>query len=333
MTSLAMNSVTNLLCFVLGAAATAAFVALLLPSAPCPYTIADAGIRKLSTAAVASDDDGLAELLRSASMEDKTVILAFANEAHALPGSLLQMLLDSLRTGVRTEPLLKHLLVVATDPKGLERCRRMHPLCHLLSGVNGAAPNGTELMFYDKDYVDMMWARNRFQARVLTLGHAFLFTDLDILWFRNPLLRIPVGADITLGCDNHFGTNPYDLDKAANGGFVYARPTVASLAFFKDWYEARTRWPGENDQVVFREMKHELAARHGATVQLVDTTYFHSACEAWKKFNFHEICTFHAACIHGLQDKIDRLNAVLDEWRQFKAQQLLLGANSTALTY
>lgn len=85
--------------------------------------------------------------------------------------------------------------------------------------------------------------------------------------------------------------------------------------------------------MVFREMKHELAARHGATVQLVDTTYFHSACEAWKKFNFHEICTFHAACIHGLQDKIDRLNAVLHEWRQFKAQQLLLGANTTALTY
>lgn len=49
MTSLAMNSVTNLLCFVLGAAATAAFVALLLPSAPCPYTIADVGISKLST--------------------------------------------------------------------------------------------------------------------------------------------------------------------------------------------------------------------------------------------------------------------------------------------
>ncbi|XP_044970941.1 uncharacterized protein At4g15970-like [Hordeum vulgare subsp. vulgare] len=329
--SLAMSSVTNLLCFVLGAAATAAFVALLPPSAPRPYAVADLGMRKLSTAAAASDD-GLAELLRSASMEDKTVILTLTNEAHAMPGSVLQIMLDSLRTGVRTQHLLKHLVVVATDPKGLERCRRMHPLCHLLV-ANGMSANGTKLMFYDKDYVDMMWARNRLQARVLALGYTMLFTDLDILWFRNPLLRIPVGADITLACDNHFGSNPYDLDKAANSGFVYARPTAATLAFFEGWYEARTRWPGENDQVVFREMKHELAARHGATVYLVDTTYFHNACEEWKKFNFHEICIFHAACIHGLQDKIDRLHAVLHEWRQFQAQQLLLGANSTALTY
>ncbi|CAM0913270.1 unnamed protein product [Alopecurus aequalis] len=332
-----MNSVRNLLCFVLGAATTAAFVVLLLlPAAPCPYTIADLGLRKLSKDVAASgkvDDDGLAELLRSASMEhDKTVILTFANEAHALPGSLLQILLESFRTGVKTESLLKHLVVVATDAKGLERCRHMHPLCYRLAG-NGSAANGSALSFFDKDYVDMMWARNRFQARVLALGHAFLFTDLDILWFRNPLLRIPVGADIVLGCDNHFGNNPYDLDKFANGGFVYARPSASTLAFFRDWYEARTRWPGENDQVVFREMKHELAARHGTTVQLVDTSYFHSACESWKKFNFHEMCIFHVACIHGLQDKIDRLNAVFDEWRQYKAEQMLLGTNSTALTY
>ena len=45
----AMNSVRNLVCFVLGAAFTAAFVVLLLPAAPCPYTIADLGMRKLGT--------------------------------------------------------------------------------------------------------------------------------------------------------------------------------------------------------------------------------------------------------------------------------------------
>jgi hypothetical protein len=205
----------------------------------------------------------------------------------------------------------------------------MHPLCYSLAGDGDAA----ELSFMSKGYVDLMWARNRFQSRVLALGYSFVFTDTDIVWFRNPLLRIPVGADIAMACDNFFGDNPYDLDKFANGGFVYARPTAATVAFFRDWYEARTRYPGEHDQFVFGKVKHELAAKHGATVQFVDTTYFSGKCEEWKKNDYHQVCTFHANCLVGLQNKIDRLNGVLDEWKQFKAQQLLLGANSTALTY
>jgi hypothetical protein len=44
-----MNSVRYLLCFVLGAAITAGFVALLLPVAPWPYTLADLGMRRLNT--------------------------------------------------------------------------------------------------------------------------------------------------------------------------------------------------------------------------------------------------------------------------------------------
>jgi hypothetical protein len=265
-------------------------------------------------------------------MEDKTVIMTFTNEALALPGSLLQIFLESFRTGVRTEPLLKHLVVVAMDAKGFDRCRRMHPLCYPLtgSGDDGMAL-AAEMPWMSEGYINLMWARNRFQSRVLGLGYGFVFTDVDVVWFRNPLLRIPVGADIAIACDKFYGDNPYDLNKSANGGFVYARPTVATVAFFRGWYEARTRYPGEHDQSVFDKVKHELAARHGATVQLMDTAYFGGNCEF--KRNFHQLCTFHANCLYSLQDKVEKLNAVLDEWKQFKAEQLLLGTNSTALTY
>jgi hypothetical protein len=27
------------------------------------------------------------------------------------------------------------------------------------------------------------------------LGYGFVFTDVDVVWFRNPLPRIPVGAE------------------------------------------------------------------------------------------------------------------------------------------
>lgn len=99
-----------------------------------------------------------------------------------LPGSLLELFLESFRLGVRTQPLLKHLVIVAMDAKALEWCQHMHPLCYPLgSGSGDGAPGGTtaaEVTFMSKDYVDLMWARNRFQARVLELGFGFVFTDV-----------------------------------------------------------------------------------------------------------------------------------------------------------
>jgi hypothetical protein len=36
-----------------------------------------------------------------------------------------------------------------------------------------------------KDYLEMMWARNKFQTRVLELGYAFLFTvNMEMLLVR-----------------------------------------------------------------------------------------------------------------------------------------------------
>ena len=119
--------------------------------------------------------DDLAVLLRSAAMEDSTVIMTFTNGAMAAAGSLLDVFLESFRVGDKTEPLLKHLVIVAMDGEALGRCKRVHPLCYRLDlggGINFTA----EKAFMSRDYLEMMWARNRFQTRVLELGYGFLFT-------------------------------------------------------------------------------------------------------------------------------------------------------------
>ncbi|KQJ90911.1 uncharacterized protein At4g15970 [Brachypodium distachyon] len=335
--------------FFLGAALAATSVVLLLPPSRCPWGVepADQGraldsatqtdtiMEKLNTVQVAAprNEDNLSELLRSAAMEDKTIILTFTNEALALPGSLLELFLESFRLGVNTQPLLKHLVIVAMDAKALERCLHMHPLCYSFFSrrISTGADLAAEVSFMSKDYLDMMWARNRFQARVLELGYGFVFTDVDIVWFRNPLLRIPVAADIAISCDQYYGDNPYDMRKNANGGFLFARPNARTRAFYEGWYEARARFEGAHEQHVFDQVKYELAAKHGMVVHFVDTAYFSGLCEPKK--DFHKVCTFHANCLLGLQNKLDKLNAVLDEWKQFKAQQELLGSNSTALTF
>ncbi|ONM56210.1 Nucleotide-diphospho-sugar transferase family protein [Zea mays] len=285
-------------------------------------------MKKLHMQAGNSTDHELLELLKRAAMDDRTIIMTFTNEAWTAPGSLLDLFLQSFRLGVRTAPLLKHLIVVAVDAMAYERCQHVHRLCYHLrvDGVDYAA----EQSYMQKDYLDMMWRRNRFQARILELGYSFVFTDVDIIWLRNPLLRIPVGADMAMSCDFFYGDNPYDLNKLANGGFVYAKANARMVAFYGSWYESRKGFPGAHEQYVFDQVKQELSARHGVRVQFVDTAYLSGFCELRK--DFYRVCTVHANCLVGLQSKLQKLTQVFDEWKQFREKAALLGSNTTALT-
>jgi hypothetical protein len=132
---------------------------------------------ELQAAAVTSTTPGddLAVLLRSAAMEDNTVIMTFTNGAMSSPGSLLDLFLESFRVGDKTEPLLKHLVVINTDNKALEQCKLVHPLCYRLD-IGGGINFTAEKWFMSRDYLEMMWARNRFQSRVLEMGYGFVFT-------------------------------------------------------------------------------------------------------------------------------------------------------------
>ena len=260
---------------------------------------------------------------------DNTVIMTFTNEAWTSRGSLLDLFLESFRIGDKTAPLLKHLIIVALDSKAFEECKQVHPLCYSLD-VGGSVNLTSEKAYMSKDYLEMMWVRNKFQTRVLELGYAFLFTDVDIVWFRNPLRHIPVGADITISSDKYLGDDPYDLEKQANGGFLYTRPNVRTIAFFKGWYDARKAYPRQHDQYVFDKVKRELSLQHHVTVHFIDTAYIGGFCQPKK--DFLRLCTFHGNCLRGLSLKLERLRGILDEWKQFKiarARQQQEAANNT----
>ncbi|RCV12383.1 hypothetical protein SETIT_2G265200v2 [Setaria italica] len=338
-----MNTVANLLRFLLVAAiGTVACVVLLQQRSPFPCgghvdvppaatTSRNNGTRADDDPTTEDDGDKLPEVLRRAAMEDKTIIMTFTNEAWTAPGSLTDLFLESFRTGVRTAPLLRHLVIVAIDAKAFERCQHVHPLCYALPvNQSAAAVNyASEQRYMARDYLDMLWRRNRFQARVLELGYSFVFTDVDIVWFRNPLLRIPVAADMAFSCDWYSGSNPYDLNKRANGGFLYVRASARTAALYGGWYESRAAYPGQHEQFVFDKVKRELSARHGVTVQFVDTAYLGTFCDRGKRKDWHKLCTFHANCVIGLKAKLEKLRGVLDEWQRFKAKA---GPNGTALT-
>lgn len=118
----------------------------------------------------------LEEVLARAATKDRTVIMTQINAAWTRPGSLLDLFFESFRTGEGgVARLLDHLVIVTMDPAAYEGCRAVHSHCYFLRTGN-AVDYRSEKVFMSKDYLEMMWGRNRFQQTVLELGYNFLFT-------------------------------------------------------------------------------------------------------------------------------------------------------------
>ncbi|KAF0912525.1 hypothetical protein E2562_014108 [Oryza meyeriana var. granulata] len=123
----------------------------------------------------ASPYGDLEEVLRRAATKERTVIMTQINAAWTKPGSLLDLFFESFRLGEGgVAQLLDHLVIVTMDPAAYEGCQAVHRHCYYLrtTGVDYRS----EKMFMSKDYLEMMWGRNKFQQTIVELGYNFLFT-------------------------------------------------------------------------------------------------------------------------------------------------------------
>ncbi|KAL6900920.1 hypothetical protein ACP4OV_005596 [Aristida adscensionis] len=260
----------------------------------------------------------LAEVLKNASMEDNTVILTSINRAYAEPGSLLDLFLESFRLGEGTAPLLDHVVIVAVDPAAFQTCRNVHRHCYLLPPADGSADDGGgEKHFMTKEYIELMWTRNRFQQTILELGFNFLFTDIDIVWFRNPLRHIAITSDMAIASD-FFNGDPDSLRNYPNGGFLYVRSMNRTVEFFRRWRAARAGFPAaSHDQDVLGKVQGRLSRRLGVRIQFLDTAHCGGFCQL--RGDLSRLSTMHANCCKGLANKVHDLRRVLQDWRSYKA--------------
>ncbi|XP_062185023.1 uncharacterized protein At4g15970-like isoform X2 [Phragmites australis] len=260
-----------------------------------------------------SEDLKLERVLNKASMEDNTVILTTLNAAWASPGSVIDLFIDSFHSGVRTSSLLKHLVIVTFDWKAYEQCAKIHPYCFAL-GTEGV-DFSDEKRFLTSGYLDMMWKRLDFLRSVLEKGYNFIFSDADIMWFRNPFPHFYPEADFQIACDHYVG-NATDLRNIGNGGFNYVKSNERSIEFYSFWYLSRLRYPGYHDQDVFNVIKHDpYVADIGLKIKFLSTTYFGGFCEPSRDIN--KVCTMHANCCIGLRSKIHDLRIMMDDWRSY----------------
>ncbi|CAK9211296.1 unnamed protein product [Sphagnum troendelagicum] len=257
---------------------------------------------------------GLEDILARASMPDKTVILTTLNAAWAQPNTMIDLFLDSFHQGEGIEYLLNHLVIIALDQVAYNRCTELHTACFMLTteGVDFAA----EKFFMTGEYLMMMWRRIQFLRKVLEMGYSFVFSDTDIMWFRDPFPRFDKSADLQIACDKYIGI-PEDLDNQPNGGFVYARSNNRTIDFYKYWYMSREDHPGLHDQDVLNEIKFDQDfVDIGLELRFLNTLYFGGFCEVSK--DLEQVCTMHANCCTGLQRKLKDLRLVKEDWKCFR---------------
>ncbi|KAK4490877.1 hypothetical protein RD792_001592 [Penstemon davidsonii] len=173
-----------------------------------------------------------------------------------------------------------------------------------------------ETQYMTPDYLEMMWKRTDFLRQVVETGYNFIFTDADIMWFRNPFPHFHLDTNFQIACDK-FNGNPWDMKNAPNGGFIYVKSSNQTIEFYKFWIKSREVDPRKNEQDVLNRIKFDPFVRKniGVEIKFLDTVCFGGFCQPSKDLNL--VCTMHSNCCIGLDNKIHDLKIMLEDWRKY----------------
>lgn len=262
-------------------------------------------------------EENLKEVFKKAALPDRTVIITTLNAAWAENNTMIDIFLESFQHGEGTQRLLQHLVIVCLDQKAYDRCLAIHPHC-LKVRTGGVDFSGEQALLSD-DYIKMIWRRIKFLKTVLEMNYSFVFTDADVMWFRNPFphLRHDLKADMQIACDR-FNGRPWSVRNSPNAGFTYVRANEKTIRFYKYWYSERKRGAKMADQEVFNAIKYEDKFKSiGMNLRFLDTQHFGGFCGI-RFTDMTKAFTMHATCCKGLNAKLNDLKVILDGWKHWR---------------
>lgn len=135
------------------------------------------------------------------------------------------------------------------------------------------------------------------------------------MWFRDPFPRLSKDVDFQIACDR-FNGDHNDIHNDVNGGFTFVQANPRTIDFYNYWYASRLRFPDKHDQDVFNKIKNSwYTATIGLKIKFLDTKYFGGFCEPSRDLD--NVCTMHANCCVGLENKIKDLRQVLVDWGNY----------------
>ncbi|KAE8724218.1 Nucleotide-diphospho-sugar transferase family protein [Hibiscus syriacus] len=254
-------------------------------------------------------------------MPNKTVIIAVVNKAYVEKtvvekATMLDLFLESFWLGEDTRPLLQHLLLVAVDQTAYLRCQFQRLHCYRL--VTEGVDFEGEKVFMSDDFVKMMWRRTLLLLDVLNRGYNFIFTDMDVMWLRNPFMKLSPteSVDMQISVDT-FNNDPRPEHNFVNTGFYYIRSNNKTISLLDTWYSQKDHSAGRKEQDVLQDLMHGgLFQRLNLTVKFLETTHFSGFCQDSQDIT--AVTTVHANCCRLIKAKFTDLAAVLRDWKQFK---------------
>ncbi|VAH94682.1 unnamed protein product [Triticum turgidum subsp. durum] len=253
--------------------------------------------------------DDLEAALRGAADANRTLILSVLNKAYAEEDGLLDLFVRSLREGEGTAQLLSHVLLVAMDRPAYHRCMSLGGIrCYRLpASRNDTQDLSSEQLYMSDGFIRMMWRRIRLLGDVLKHGYSFIFTDLDVMWLRNPFPSLNrTGEEDLLISSDKFNGRPRDyLSNELNTGFFFVVANNRTAALL-----ARGGSAGLKEQDVLNQMKRRHVFRRlGVRARVLDTARFSGFCQDSR--DARQVATVHANCCRTMRAKIADFWAIL----------------------
>lgn len=240
-----------------------------------------------------------------------TIVMALLSEKGAGGYDFTASWLAQWECSLRRTGLAKHFIIIAMDDQALHTCQNKR-----WPAVNGARllheTGAGDSMSRNWTWIDYTLAKPVFALMVLNFNFSVLWSDLDIIYQRNPLafFEQPAHAryDWQSGNDGQHSS--------INTGLYFARPTMLGLASVKKWahkcmrvIRTQNSWlkaHSDHDQNVLLRMLKEL--RWNWTAH--SSKYILNGGDIQKMSDVHlalalqSTLTTHINCIWGAEEKV-----------------------------
>ncbi|KAF1885724.1 hypothetical protein Lal_00002623 [Lupinus albus] len=273
-----------------------------------------------------SQKQELAQVLRRASMEDRSVIITMVNKSWARPGSILEVFLQSFKSGIGTHRFLNHLVIIAMDLKAFKYCKSLHSHCiHPSTLAYLSATKKQSIM--NSDHNVFSKTRINFLLEVLQLGYSIIFTDADVLWLRNPFSNFsPSMHALTISCDYYLTNDENGKERVTiivDGGIFFLKSNAISVEFFKNLKLNTVLYPNSYAAESFcTTLLNNKASveTYSMGIKYVENGYFGGFCQISNEM-LRNAYTIHANCCGNLTSKVHDMKNVLNDWNQIKEHE------------
>ncbi|CAL9756508.1 unnamed protein product, partial [Musa acuminata subsp. burmannicoides] len=247
--------------------------------------------------------DGLRIELEGASTRNKTLIIGVINEASVEDNGMLQLFLQSMREGEDTAFLIRHVLLVATDQIAYNHCMVLQLHCHQL--YTDTLLLSPALSVQSTSLINLASTLTLFLGEVLLRGYSFIFTDMNVMWLRNPFARL-----------NHNGEDMLLSGDLYDSGLYFVSSNTKTMALFKQSYavmnESRSM---KGDDVLHLMRSKRFIQQLDMKVGYLDTAHFTNFCQG--TLDIAKAATVHANCCPSSKAKFADLTAILDVWKTY----------------